>query len=59
MRPLSSYRQGSPVPEAPVTADIHQSLDIGGYVPAQISFNLVVAFDLVPYLIDFFRVQFI
>ena len=36
------------MPEAPITANIHQSLDVEGNLSAEMSFNLVLILDDLP-----------
>ena len=36
------------MPKSPVGADIHQSFDVGGDIPPEISFHLVFLFNNIP-----------
>ena len=46
MRPLPTHRQTSPMPNAPVTTDVHETLDVHGRLSPKGTLDLEVAFDL-------------
>jgi hypothetical protein len=50
---LAPNRQPLPVPQTPVTAEIHQPLDVHGYIPAEIAFDLNILVDIFPDLCHF------
>jgi len=51
--PLPPHRKPLPVTQSPVTAEIHQALDVHGYIAAQITFDLDIPVDILPDLCDF------
>jgi hypothetical protein len=56
---LSSEGQPLAMPQSPVTANIHEPLDVEGNLSAQAAFHLVVAFNNLPQFIEFFLGQII
>src|SRR5579863_129764 len=45
---LSSHRKSSSMPQAPVTPDVHQPLDVHGDLSAKVAFDPEVPFDDLP-----------
>jgi hypothetical protein len=45
--------QRAPMPEAPVTAEIHQSFDVHGYFCAKFPFDLIFVIDDLTNAVDF------
>src|SRR5262245_41300585 len=45
VRPLPVYRQAAAVPEAPVAAEIHETLDVELHLTAQVALDLVVGVE--------------
>src|SRR5215471_7733980 len=52
VRPLTTNRQTTTVPDATVRTDVHQTLDVHRYFGAQRTFDLIVAFDHAADLVD-------
>jgi hypothetical protein len=53
VRTLSVDRQAATVAQAPVAADVHETLDAAGDVAAEVTFNFVVALKLLADLVHF------
>jgi len=52
MRTLTPNRKPTAVPKAPVTTDIHETLDVHGYFGPESTLDLEAALDLPPEEID-------
>src|SRR5690349_14741061 len=52
VRPLATHRQATPVPNTPIRADVHQTLDVHRHFGAQRTLDLVVALDHLTQLVD-------
>lgn len=50
MSTLSTHGQAVPVPQAPVGADVHETLDVHRHLSAQGTFDLELVLDDIPYL---------